>query len=189
MLLRKILIAVAVLSLFSITSVNAEVSKDFQVLIENPDFKKLKCEQRWDYFWPLAKKGDLDARLALFWLLAFRLHMDEIYPPGRSHDVVTLTRDIIILGVHSSGATYLKAEGAPDTNGLLISFLKTAGFSDPHMQGNKFYNCFIKNPTPACTQIALDEKIVPTFEDYAAEIDAAIAIGKNSTCIPFDKNH
>ncbi len=186
MLLKPVLITLFILSLLSGTSAKAEASNEFKTLIESPDLQKLKCDERWEHFWPLAKKGDLDARLVLLWLIGFRLHSDEIYPPGRSHDKTTLLRDIIILGVHSSGATFRNFNDDEDPTGkrLLISFFEQAGFSN---RPDSFLTCFKQNPTQKCANIAVKEKIVPSFKEYATEIDAAIALGKKSTCIPFNQ--
>lgn len=149
--------------------------------IVGTNIEKGTCEDRWDLFWPFAKEGNLDARAHLLFLLAPALHNDMLYAPGRSGDNVSQLRDIAIMAAHSLGYHHKKPEVNEHYAGIIDQFL----INTPAVKwGNgKFRNCLIKKGLIAeCAQVAVEEKIVPSFETYVAEIDALTAQGYKATC-------
>lgn len=161
--------------------------REFETALEK--FKLLqnegKCDEYWNVFWPLAKKGNLNARQALYYLVSFKLHMDDISAPGKSRDEVTQLRDYVILAVHSLGAKPPGYEEIAKQRYEDLHF-RIFGFHKEHSRGYDFYKCYKETPSPACADIAVKHEAVPSFEDYASEIDAAIAQGKKSICIPHE---
>lgn len=147
-----------------------------------------KCEEYWGLLWPWAKRGNMEARSLLFLMSAMQLHMPEVYPPGRSGDMVSHLRDIIILGLHS--LPYQNVDVGTDTEKVsidiltkFISYYATNLKWDHRNKASKFMECWSKEKTQTCTKLAVNNGVIPSWEVYASEIDALIDNGLKSTCI------
>ena len=58
------------------------------------------CTKLWDELWPKAKEGSIEARQALFFLMAPPPDMKAILLPGNSGDLVTTYRDLTVMSTH-----------------------------------------------------------------------------------------
>jgi hypothetical protein len=148
-----------------------------------------KCDEYWDVLWPWAKQGNLEARRLLFIISAVQLHMPEVYPPGRSGDLISHVRDIIILGLHSlpnqnSGTITDQDKIFIETLTEFITYYASAFQLNSASKAEKFMECWSKEKTQKCTKLAVDNGFIPSWESYSAEIDALIDKGMKSTCIP-----
>ena len=101
------------------------------------------------------------------------MHYREM--PGRSGDSVSRMRDAMILAVHSVGVS-----GGEDE--VIMSFLEGLEPYGSVAARKRFFACVRNNPSQDCASIAVEEKLVPSFEDYGDEIDLILAQGKKSTC-------
>lgn len=147
------------------------------------------CDQHWDLLWPWAKQGNMEARRILFTISAVQLHMPEVYPPGRSGDLVSHLRDIIILGLHSlpkqnSGTITNQDKVFIETLTEFIRYYISTFQLNSANKAEKFIECWSKEKTQKCTKLAVDNGFIPSWESYSAEIDALIDKGMKSTCIP-----
>lgn len=140
-----------------------------------------KCDDYWSAIWPFAKKGNLEARMILLTLLAPPVHGTQIIPPGSTGDLVSKLRDIIIMAVHSSDYT-----GSEDFNqyykDLAYDLYTKQGF-DESVEGRAFLKC-VSLKSNDCATIGVKGKLVPSFDDYAKQIDTYTNSGMKSTCEP-----
>jgi len=133
-----------------------------------------KCARIWSTIWPMAKAGNKEARFGLF---AMRGFSDMELTPA-SHNMATGQFELLVLYIHSLGASelskdaYRKAGQTPDIFSL-YPFLN---------KGPRFKECMTKLQAAECTQIAVDEHLIPSFEDFSAEVDAGINSGRVSPC-------
>lgn len=140
-----------------------------------------KCEEYWSTIWPYAKTGNLEARMVLLTFLAPPVHGTQIIPPGSTGDLVSKLRDIIIMAVHSSDYT-----GSEDFNqyykDLAYDLYLKQGFEES-VEGREFLKCVTEKAND-CAAIAVKEKLVPSFDDYAKQIDLYTTSGMKSSCEP-----
>ena len=135
-----------------------------------------KCQVSWSILWQLAKQGNLEARYEI----NFAWMRDWIYLEGWSQDYTTRMRTLTILDIH----TY----GAPSRNFDSPNLLPERQWSNlvtnwPFMKRSKvFKECMINGASQECTRIAVDEKFIPSFKDFAAEIDLQLANGAHVMC-------
>ncbi|MCC7305011.1 MAG: hypothetical protein IT558_01995 [Alphaproteobacteria bacterium] len=137
-----------------------------------------KCSEYWNILWPWAKKGNLEARALLLISLAPPPDMNIIYAPGSSGDYISKLRDITIMSVHSHG---YKEKWFEDYKNLISDLYVQVGF-DEISAGKDFLKCVKDTPSANCIDIAVKEKLVPSFEEYASQIDALMKEGMKSTC-------
>lgn len=139
--------------------------------------KEKNCQAMWNMLWPEAKKANLQARRMLSLSVAPLMHMDQIVMPGHSDDFITHLRDGLILMVHSSGVKYEK-EYAGDQILENLFYSKVLS-KEAH---NRFWDCVLNVKSERCTAIAVEDNIVPPFNDYVAEIDEALKNGHKASC-------
>ena len=82
-----------------------------------------------------------------------------------------------ILAIHQLG---YKDDSEADFEKSVLEGLK----SRSNEQNARFIACYETNPSPACTTIAIEDGMVPTFEAFAAGIDEAIDKGAKPFCRP-----
>lgn len=143
------------------------------------------CNEVWNSVWTAAKEGDLESRFKLFVSMAPLIHMTPIVPPGSSGDVITQIRHIVILAVHSHNFLVMLPNqkiAIDQVKEVRDTYIKVAydlyemvGFNK-NTHGKKFLEC-VKKKSDNCTKIAVDGKLVPSFEEYAKQIDALQNIG------------
>lgn len=180
MILNKIIIALLIL----LPAKTAFATNDPAWTADKTRLEKLvseeKCDQYWNLLWPWAKKDNIEARQTLFLISAVQLHMPEVYPPGRSGDLVTHLRDILILAIHG-----LPEKNSPDF--AFVDYIKIADSFIPHYptasNAENFLKCWKEQQTQDCTKIAVRDGFIPSWSSYTTEIDALIDKGMKSTCI------
>ena len=130
-----------------------------------------RCQGTWDILWSWSKRGNLEARAGLLLTMA----MADREMPGRSGDSISRMRDATVLAVHSLGVSGAEGE-------TVTSFLKGLEQYGSATAREKFFACASEAPSQDCARIAVDEKLVPPFEHYVAEVDLFLAQGQKSTC-------
>lgn len=143
------------------------------------------CNKKWKILWPWAKIGNLEARFIIFYLMLEPLPdvKARLLAPGNSGDLISLHRDLIMFLVFSEG--YNPDEkifnNTWDEN-LKIETYKMMGFSN-HNPGKLFLRCLEKTtPKSTCVKLAVDKNLVPSFDQYAKQIDIFAANGLIATC-------
>ncbi|PCJ99163.1 MAG: hypothetical protein COA45_06915 [Zetaproteobacteria bacterium] len=139
-----------------------------------------KCTEYWGVLWPWAKAENYEARTMLLVLMAPPPHMRVVFAPGSSGDLVTNIRNIVIMAVHShdiKDASSIRADYGETADGLY----KMVGFGDS-AGGRKFMECVQNKEAKNCAEIAVQEKLVPSFKNYSAQIDMFMENGMQSTC-------
>lgn len=131
-----------------------------------------KCQAAWNLLWPWARKGNLEARA----LLLMDAYTNGRIMPGRNRDWITVSRDMMILAVHSAGV-----EGET-YNKILDEQYKTEFAKSVFSKGSDL-NCFVQSRSQDCTKTAVAHHVVPSFKQYADEIDLLIKAGKRSVCL------
>ena len=141
------------------------------------DFEKIMsgsvpCPQRWDILWHWSKTGNVAARGQLL----YELTWGDTYRPAYAHDPSLRFRDMAILSVYSFD------DKEPDMEKLQklgVDHLRFLQWSND----KRFFACLDKHGyKEACAAMAIEDGLVPSFEDYAKEVDAAIAAGQRPVC-------
>jgi hypothetical protein len=110
-----------------------------------------------------------------------------MFMPGRSQDKLSSSRDAIILRIHSLGVHFSdeKDRKRYEQNSKVI-YAPIDGTAD----GGPFWMCLENKKPEECKKEASDKeyKLVPTFEEYAAEIDVLVKQGYKPACLNFFEN-
>lgn len=153
------------------------------------------CAETWDMLWPWAKKGNYEARGLLLALTVSMMHMNSLVPPGSdpknraAHDT-----DIIIMGAHTMPLTkkdsphlFLDPDSGEEYPGANFPFSYATYLIEnrrlPNEKKQPYLDCLKETPSHACADIAVKDGLVPSFEEYAAKIDALMAKGIKASCI------
>ncbi|MCG7870491.1 MAG: hypothetical protein JAZ11_00125 [Candidatus Thiodiazotropha lotti] len=138
-----------------------------------------RCEEQWNILWKWAKRGNMQARSMIYFLMVPSPDMAPIYAPGNSGDFMSSIKDIVVVAVHSHD--YRTSLSNDDVySEAAYELYKQVGF-DKSFRGRKYLEC-VKAEKKDCAEVAVEEKLVPSFNDYAAQIDAFIAEGMTITC-------
>jgi|GEM_PF-3366602 len=146
-----------------------------------------KCQLNWDLAWPWAKRGNLQARAMIYALLTIPKRQ-RLVMPGLPTDDLSLFRDTIILYVHSLGFQYedVVDEDILSVSGEMAAFHQGEIGRLYSVPSARLRACIkaahSREAAQQCAEVAVDEGIVPSFESYAAEVDALIAQGLRPTC-------
>ncbi len=151
------------------------------------------CQQLWDFVWPWAKRGNIEARGILYTIMTLPRRTSPLLPLVPT-DYISYMRYLMILQVHSAGIQYLEntEEDVKSIYSEMSRFYeKQLGFLDT-LSGGTYMSC-IKNATTlqsaqSCTQTAEKEGLVPSFEDFASEVDIMIAQGLLPSCKELQQN-
>ena len=137
-----------------------------------------ECQRVWNELWSKAKKGDNEALFSLFIAIAPPPDMQRIIVPGSSGDLVSTLKDITIVSVHS----YEYMSNLPEENAYrsMAKHLYEQTFSQS-ARGKKFLQC-VNNKSQDCAKLAVQENLVPSFEEYAKKIDFYVSAGFKSSC-------
>ncbi len=135
-----------------------------------------QCQFVWDTLWRWSKRGNVEARYNLFrFVYPGWPGLPHIMMPGRVGDEISLVRDSAILGVYS-------LEYRSDVD--IESFLnETIGVVPA---GQWFIQCIKEDSIKSCVRAAHSRaNLIPSFEEYALEIDTLIAGGAKQKCLYF----
>lgn len=139
-----------------------------------------ECEKLWNVLWPWAKAGNLEARLYLFLITTPPPDVPFAYPPGSDGSYIERIRDSFILSIHSYGYEFESEDMSNMYHKERWNIYEQLGIKNT-MTGRRFLEC-IKEESRDCVDIAVKEKIVPSFHDYARGIDMFLDRGFGSTC-------
>lgn len=141
------------------------------------------CAKYWDILWPKAKAGDMEARWNMYFLMVSPPHMDILFAPSASQNYVTKMRNATIMAAHAYDYDGESPFFGKNEKAAIADYKETAAWLFKHagFPEKKFMACVTEGKTK-CTHLAVEEKLVPSFEDFAKEIDALMAQGIKSTC-------
>lgn len=129
-------------------------------------FEAVDCGTVWNVLWPLAKTGNAEARALLFGAV----WQGGLVPPGRSGDRMAALRDTAILAAYGSAA------GDPASRDYFKAILSDLPEA---FSGDTRAICAKTEAEPtACLDAGIASGLLPSFEDFAAEIDALAASGE-----------
>lgn len=137
-------------------------------------FETDNCDDYWQIVWPWVKKGNMDARVLLWVRTVPMMHMPVVRPPA-SEDIVTHLRHLLITTIHHSGI--LIGDDGDTLDQYVYSLFPLIEHLSVHFQ-----ECINDAPSPKCAEIAVEEKIIPSFENYVAEIDMLMKNGYLGKC-------
>lgn len=150
--------------IYSIES-NSDWILDRDRIIKNDD-----CDEIWEVLWSWSKKGNLEAREGLLTHIIY-FGLDR---PGTDQSFQSRQRDVVILGIHSIGVT----KQLTHSQETALSLLRDS----EDRRAKKFLACVDQKLSADCAKIAVEEKIIPSFEEYASEVDKAISKGSRPQC-------
>lgn len=147
-------------------------------------------QDTWDELWPQAKAGDMKARGKLYALILGIPHMSRLVPPGSSPDLMTAIRHLVILEVHLVdywNQQHPKPQDKlpeTDTETLRVyfrnNFFLQVGF-DLSPRGKRFLKCAALQ-SGGCANQAVEDGLVPSFDEYIAQIDQHVENGAKASC-------
>lgn len=135
------------------------------------------CNKVFTAVWKDAEKGDLNARFYLLVQMTM-MHGADMNLPSPSADYLTRHRQYIIMSAHSIGST-LDNEGTADKKYYTDIILQTMDNISPLRD---FEDCLQKDRSPECVKLAVKDGFLPSFEDFAKEIDLYIKAGYTAKC-------
>lgn len=138
--------------------------------------KEHACDKVWKTLWPWAKRGNMEARFLIFMLMVPPPDADILYAPGNSGDYATTMRDALVMAVHSFDFEEESRERADYARTALSMFSGKSG------RWERFARC-ARSGKRGCGDIAVKDKLVPSFEDYALQIDALMDKGMTGSCL------
>lgn len=124
------------------------------------------CQSIWETLWLWAKKGNYSARADLLAAMYFR----GMEFPGRSGDSLSRHRDAIILAVHSVGVK---------SNEFVDGWY---AYITGYQGSSEFFECIESDRSQRCGQILVEHRVVPSFENFAAELDMYLENGFKPKC-------
>jgi hypothetical protein len=143
--------------------------------LSNDSSSEHACQVAWDILWPWAKRGNLEARLTLSHAVMF----GGWILPNSTADVLSIMRDFIILSVHGTGYKEKKDEHTDEISDQAYSALSRIF----DRTADDFLLCIKKSRTQECAHTAAEDRLVPPFDEYAEQIDFALAHGKKVRCL------
>ena len=174
-------------TIFLISMLNAGVAFSKDVDTWESDKKKIEnmsgesaCEDRWNIIWKWAKKGNLEARYYMFVLMVPLPDMSSLCVPSYDKDSASYRRDLLIWAAYSldfvpgdeMGDEYIKIRDSyrEDTKMWI---------GDLGKESEKVQNLIkcIESKKNNCTEVAVEYGFVPSFKDYAKQVDALLNVG------------
>lgn len=150
-----------------------------KAFLENLSISKTEdCNKIYSILWYWSKKGNLDARFYLLASIATPPDSGSLVLPTVSQDNMALKRYVSTIAVNQIGskAEKVDAEIIRYVDSLIID---VSGL-EPSSQ---FGLCLKKRRSAKCTEIALENGIVPSFDKFSEEIDTLYAAGYYPFCI------
>ena len=135
-----------------------------------------KCQKNWDVIWPLEKAGNLEAIYADFQASA----LGSIAIQGIPEDRLTRIRYGTVFMFYVLGSSRHNEEMKYSSPEI---YWKIASENSPVIANNtRLKKCMLEEMSQVCTDIAVQEKLIPSFAQYAAEIDMYLANGAKVQC-------
>ncbi len=126
------------------------------------------CTRKWSLAWAAAKNGDLEARWAAGVLVAHNLFSAQIRHQVEARDRVSTITNVSILWIHGIPGIdefERKLRRYPLSQPLLID-----------LGGAHLESCLDRGESPPlCLRRAVQVGLIPSFDDFAQEIDRIIA--------------
>lgn len=144
-----------------------------------------RCLQTWSILWDWSKRGNQEARYLLLVAMMPPPGMGAMTLPGTSQDYVSRIRDLLIVAVHAED--YSSSATTSDYTKDLEDLYMTAGFGRA-AAGQSFLECRSRREED-CVQHAVKALLVPSFEEFAAQIDKQTLDGAEPRCGAGDKLH
>lgn len=141
--------------------------------------KQHACDKVWATLWPWAKRGNMEARFLLFMLMVPPPDADILFAPGNVGDYATTMRDALVMAVHSLEFEDGSSESKHYRDVKVNLFRSFGGEESP--RAASFMACLNKDSS-GCVEFAVKEKLVPSFDEYAAQIDALMENGMTGSC-------
>lgn len=149
-----------------------------------------ECNEEWSVLWPHARSGNVEAKAIIFSRLLSTGHGSGINTPLNVHgDRISSIKDSVIFFIHSLEIKYVQL---PE-NTKYIQESTAAIRADENMHsfmlalnGKRTLKCLEHEQNQSelskCIHIAVEDKVVPSFEAYARDIDLAAQLKKVATC-------
>ncbi len=142
-----------------------------------------ECEKWWERTWSLAKDGDLEARAQI----SDEMSLNRFMIIRNPSDIILRQREYLIWRIHSLGlgkqADYSRPENAELRQANLDMLF--GGNSNPSrrpMNDSPFGRCMLEKANQDCVRLAVERRIVPSFENYVKELDLALQRGAQVKC-------
>ena len=155
--------------------------KHVEGILKSGNVDENLCQDAWGTLWSWAKRGNLDARAMLSFYLLPPPYMSIILMPGRSSDYISRTRDALVVSTHSVGGHLDEQQEDDFYYSLLTSLYSELPFRN--IGGAKVLMCLQEKRSSTCADVAVKAKLVPSFDVYAAEVDALVAQGLKAKCL------
>jgi hypothetical protein len=140
------------------------------------------CRLQWYILWPLAKQGNAEARYLLWAGMT-----DSLRPPGPTSQAIR-KRQLLTFSIYATMAARGPSPPMGDPNHkwartdipIVINELSLGA------KGTRVAACYkARSAYSTCLKLALTLGIVPTFEDFAEELDArAQQEQEAASCLP-----
>ncbi len=133
---------------------------------DNEERGLARCEKSWNLTWSLAKRGYAKGYEDLMYMMGY----GWANLPGRTSRSSHARSDMLLLIVHYLG----KEEPPRDPQQRRNNYIEMLSEKPFSIATNpRFRECLLHGELTDCPRIAVEEKLVPSFEQFAAQIDAA----------------
>ena len=149
----------------------------YQNIMHSNMSKDEKCTAIWQMQWNLAKAGNLEARYSIQNYLEQKWHV-----AGRPHDDLTRYRDVATIFLHSLGSQRLYLQMMHTSKNIYVRLMSR--YAPAITDNAQLVGCIMKESSQACTKIAVEAGLIPTFEQFAAEFDKYLDAGAKVQCNP-----
>ncbi len=126
-----------------------------------------KCQEWWNGVWQLAKGGDLEVIRQINPTISLHRSIGR-----KNNDFLLQKREAIIWAIHplrpNTQTARFPQRGLDALFGDQSSPLRKA------IIGTQFERCMLEKYNQDCVPLAVEEGIVPSFADYAKELDEAL---------------
>lgn len=156
--------------------------------VDLPEFKRASvalgawdCRTAWNTMWPLAKAGNADARH--FLATSMNGQMD---PPGVdwSSPQSMRSQHVLTLSAYAAMASLRPDQGDPDHKWIRRAIPSSLRQLALGAKGEQVAECYRSGSFRRCLDLAVSLGVVPTFEDYAEEVERAEReTGRSASCV------
>jgi len=145
-------------------------------------FRRGDCQTAWDIVWPLAKAGSAEARYFLYGTIISRM-----IPPGDSGVPRSVfVRHNLVLAAYAALAVPRPGQGDPNHRWARNEIPNSIKALALGVKGDRVAQCYKSDASfQECLALAVSLGIIPTFEDYAAQVERqAGETGLSARCSP-----
>lgn len=142
------------------------------------------CQEKWNILWDWSKRGNLEARYLLFLMILSPPEMDLLIPPGYTNDIASRNYHLTVLATHL--CRYVPSLDEGNSEGSILNDFYIYSHFDESGAGKEFLKSY-KAAEKNCADIAVQEGLVPSFDDYTKQIDRMLSLGKVPSCVSFNK--